>query len=151
MDSRTVQTQRRQCRLCFTCRKQVADLWSRSLLQRVRAPCSPVLHEIPCSFTNLPLLLHVRLHPAPLARMGLSNQSLRISRSMLFLPFASTGSFFFLQGSGRQQRKRSCHCKQKLCYRLLVDPASQQRQAGASICEMAWFILSVLLRSQATT
>lgn len=111
----------------------------------------PVLHEIPCSFTNLPLLFHVCLHPAPLARMGLSNQSLCISWSMLFLPFASTGSFFFLQGSGCQQRKRSCNSKQKLRYCFLVDPASQQRQAGASICEMALFILSVLLRSQATT
>lgn len=112
---------------------------------------APQSHEIPCSFTNLPLLFHVHLHPAPLARMGLSNQLLRISRSTLFLPFASTGSFFFLQGSGCQQRKRSCNSKQKLRYCFLVDPASQQRQAGSSICEMALFILSVLLRSQATT
>lgn len=64
---------------------------------------------------------------------------------------SSTGSFFFLQGSGCQQRKRSCHCKQKLRYRLLVDPSSQHQQADASVCEMAFFLLSILLRSQATT
>lgn len=153
MDSRTVQIQSRQLSICFTCKKKESrwQICDPDPCYRVWAPCSPVLHEISCSFTNLPLLFHVHLHPAPLARMGLSNQLLGISRSTLFLPFASTGSFFFLQVSGCQQRKRSCNSKQKLRYCFLVDPASQQRQAGASICEMALFILSVLLRSQATT
>lgn len=98
---------------------------------------APQSHEIPCSFTNLPLLFHVHLHPAPLARMGLSNQSLHISRSMLFLPFASTGSFFFLQGFERQQRKRSCHSKQKLRYCLLVDPASQPASSNRLVLPFA--------------